>query len=136
MSASGQPLEATTVLTVSAPAAGSDWTTTLTAPGTVMSVAANFSASAVVASRVPRLRLVDASAHVIWQAPVNTVLAASSNNGIVWGPGLTNIGLGGVVTQPLPSGVVFGVGWILSVSTANIDVGDQWANIVITLDNR
>lgn len=123
------------VVTVGAPAAGSDWSFAMTKIATVLAVTATLTASAAVANRVPRLRFIDSGAHILANQTASGNLTASSTGNYSWYPNAISNGLGGILTQPLATGIVLGVGWTVSMSTANLDVADQWSNIVIVLSN-
>lgn len=136
MSASGGASEAISVVLIGNPAAGADWT--YTAPNTVelLAVGATLVTSAAVANRVPRLRFLDNAAHQLTTAPLQSNLVASTTAFCSWYPGATSNGLGGAAVQSMPGGIWLPAGFVVNVSTANIDVADQWSNIALTLINR
>lgn len=136
MSASGGASEAPTVTVIGAPAAGADFSFVIPNVMEILMVNGTLVTSAVVASRVPRLRFTDNAAHILGDSPAQSVQAASSTNRFTWFQGGGLAGLGGDESMPIPIGMYLQPGWILSCSTANIDVGDQWSAFVLTAINR
>jgi hypothetical protein len=97
----------------------------------VKAVRAQFAASAVVASRAPRMVFTNNNGDVLCDLPA-TVIVASQTWRITWGEGLVAVTLSPVAYMAslpdlwLPDGAKIG-----SVTSA-IDVGDQWSGITVT----
>lgn len=122
---------------IPSPAAGSDWSYKVspTDQGIVMAVTATLTTSAVVAARLPAIEYTDQSGLVYLSADCAQPQAASLAVTYTWarefGLGLFAAPVNGQrVSAPLPDA------WLqpndlLSVTTLNKDVADQWSNIVI-----
>lgn len=124
------------VHSVASPAAGQDWSFNVLNTGIVVAVEGVLVTSAVVASRVPRLRFTDPSGRFCADSPELSPITASSTARCVWILGGLATGLGGEDTSALPWGLVVTAGWTVLVATANIDntpgTGDQWSQLVVT----
>lgn len=120
------------VVVVGNPAAGSDWSYTLTRASQLLAVKAVLTTDAVVANRAPALTLSDNAAHTLFVADLITVQVASNTITYSWGVGLPSVAaLGGRIVNGFPP-INMNVGWIVATSTVGLDVNDQWANIVLT----
>lgn len=122
------------LVAVTSPSAGADWTVNV--PGGVgwvlIAASAKLAASAVVANRNPTLQLSDGSSSVrVVETPAST--AASVATVYSWARGggaATTVGATGGASAGLPHLPLFG-GLSLSTVTGNLDVGDQWSQIVL-----
>lgn len=121
------------IVTVTQPAAGADWTTTLANGGSVGSIVAQFVTSAVVANRFPAFQILDNGGHVLWSVQTPTAQAAGITHTYGAGPGVGMNATGSTVMLPLPSGLVVPAGGIVKSVTTALDAGDQWSAIVLTL---
>lgn len=122
------------VIPVPNPAAGADWNINVTAGALwiPLSIRAQLVASAVVANRFPRLRYSDGSS-VFYGSGVAAPATASTNFIYTWARGMGYDRSNGSGTDPsggLPTFPIFG-GFNISVSTASIDVADQWINVFV-----
>lgn len=117
---------------VAVPAPGAEFTQTVPA-GVIwelLSVQCSFTSSAIVAARVPSLRVRDSDGLVTGRWSIGSSQAASLTIAMGWFAGLganvTNNGFASVLPNPpfacLP-------GWVISTSTTLIDVGDQYSII-------
>jgi hypothetical protein len=126
----------TSVITVSVPSAGADWTQTVP-PGEqwiVRAVRAVLTTSATVGNRIPILTLTDAAAHILTQSYNSIADVASNNANFMWANGYQQQNLGNLFTQPWPYELRMQAGWILSTSTLGIVAGDQWSAIQLTVE--
>jgi len=124
---------------IAQPAAGAEWT--ITVPGyaywRVLSIAAQLTASAVAASRSPRINVASSEGiFLTCSSPSNQTAnqivtycvanfglnAILNNNRVVLGMPLDRLWL-----QP---------GWTIKSQTTQIDAGDQWANIIAYVEER
>jgi hypothetical protein len=122
------------VVPIASPAAGADFT--ITTPGestwSVLSIAATLTTSAVVANRVPVLRMTDGSS-VLWRVPALVAVTASLTTQVSW---VAELGYqqaalsGGALTVGLPP-MYLQPGNIVALTTSALDVGDTWTNIVV-----
>ena len=122
------------VHTVQTPAVGHDWSWSGPSIGAfkVLAVRATLTTSAAVANRHPGLTYTDRQGNVLAVSVPVASVTASETAGLTWAHGLTTI-TGAGTEQPialadlwLPDGAT------VSVVTANIDVADQWSNVVVT----
>lgn len=129
-------LSSVIAVSVANPAAGSDFSQTLAAPWTnrlLIQVNGTFATSAVVATRVPRLRVtLGAGGPTILEATATGTQAASSTNRFIWFPGAVAVGAGGEIVSPMPNNMVLPIGAVVTCSTANIDAADQWTSVTLT----
>lgn len=122
---------------IPSPAAGSDWSyePSNTDQGVVMTLTATLTTSIVVASRLPAIYYKDQNGLTYLSADCGQPQAASLAVTYTWarefGLGLFAAPVNGQrVSAPLPDA------WLqpadsIGTKTANMDVGDQWSNIVI-----
>lgn len=136
MSASGGPLESLSVQALANPAAGADWTYTLTAAGQLAAIISTFVTSAAVANRFPAVQIQDGSGHVLWQVQTPSAQIASLTHLYGLGPQVGMNAAGNTVMLPIPPGLVLPAGAIVKSVTTAIDVADQWSNVVLSFDNR
>lgn len=125
--------------TVANPAAGAEWTFTPVS-GTrirVRSVMASFTASATVANRFPTIQIRENVAGLnCGQYPSSFAVTATTVATVSAGSGVsTPTALSNCVTISLPDDTFIGqnsnTNFQLRTLTGNIQVGDQWSNIVI-----
>jgi len=120
-------------ITVTTPAAGAQFSLTVPAGVTwiLNSVRAQLVTSAVVANRTPDLQVKDASGNIVMDAVAGTSQTASATDAWVWGPGLfTSTTLRQSDSVGIPTGMRLNAGWVLQMNVFNMDVGDQWSQIV------
>lgn len=117
------------VVSVAAPAAGSDWSVRV--PGghvwILEAIGARLTTVTTTMSRVPVLTIGDGTGDVLEVVPAGTAERDETRR-FAWLPdqaGLT--GLGGVVS-PLPR-LVLGPGWSVRVVTLGLQAGDAWSQI-------
>jgi hypothetical protein len=126
---------------VANPGAGVDWNVTVqgNTRWRIASLLATFTASATVANRVPIIRLRDVTNAVdLGRFVTPTTITAGLTFFMTAAPGVVNqITSGNDIAIPLPS-PIFLSGLLpangLFVSTAGIQVGDQWSNINLTIE--
>lgn len=113
-------------------AAGSEWTQVVPA-GVVwelLAIQAGFTASAVVATRSPRLQITDGSFLVFEAAPAIQPTAsqvARFSYARNWGyQSIANVA--NVSNQGLPDFALLG-GYVIQSATSNLDAGDQWGAV-------
>ena len=121
-----------------APAAGADWTISVSANTTwaIRAVIARLTTSAAVATRLARVQLFNGSV-VGADVPANVTQLASLVNVYTWAPGLTIAAVGSAptfVTQGLPREVRFPSGFVVRSQTQNIQAADQWDQIQIHIE--
>lgn len=121
---------------VASPAAGADWVASPPAGSTweLLHVKAILTTSAVVANRAPVLRVRDNSGLDLDAYPAAAVVAASLAVEQDWEAGIgsqitTILNVAGM-SEPPP---LVPLGGSLRSLTANLDVGDQWSGIVLTV---
>jgi hypothetical protein len=126
---------------VANPAAGADWSVTVQANcrWRIASLLATFTASATVANRVPIIRLRDVTNAVdLGRFVAPTAITAGLAFFMTAAPGIVNqITSGNDIAIPLPQPIIMS-GQLpvngLFVSTAGIQVGDQWSSINLTIE--
>ena len=125
------------VITVAVPGAGAEWTYTIPASHTyrIHLIAFTFATSATVATRGFRLNLTDAAANRLLTVPSSTQVASLTNfyTGEAGASPVTvapNLGF----SMPAP-GLLAAAGWVLSSSTVNIQVGDQYSAIFLVVED-
>lgn len=129
----GTPVRKTVL--VANPAAGADWTVTVPAGEfwDVQSLTATLTTSAVVGNRAPRLEVSD-GVNRINEIQPSTIEAASlavrwgMSGGGSTGSNSNGAGIGG---WSGPSPFLLNPGYIISTSTVNLDVADQWSQIAL-----
>lgn len=114
------------------PAAGNDWAVGEASSKQLVAVFAQLVTSAVVANRLPSLKIQDGAGRVAAQIPASSVQAASLTETYVWAVGMPFASGQNVNLVPLPGGVAVGNGWIISTVTTALQAADQWSNIFIT----
>lgn len=126
----------TTEKIVASPAAGAEWSLAVPARTTweVLSVRHKLTTSAVVANRAAGLKVSDPNGLTLYQLSPQAVIAASLNSFIDFLPGL---GATEAIQQqqallPTPAPILT-EGWTIGSLTGNIDVGDQYSGIVLTV---
>jgi hypothetical protein len=123
------------LFTVGNPAAGADWSFTLTANQKmrIQSFNAQLVTSATVANRIVRT-LVNPAGNInpVWQAPPSQVIPASTTAQVSAASGqFTATTDTTTVNVALPSPLLMGPTDVVQVKTLNLQVGDQWSNIAI-----
>jgi len=126
----------TRVLQIATPAAGADFVNTniATQRFALKSLSATFTASATVANRNVSITI-DQGGSIVWQDDLSVSITAGqviSVNG-----SQTNVPTGVVTTTlffVLPPGLIMMPQWNIRSVTANIQVGDQWSNIFMNLE--
>lgn len=120
------------VLAPADPAAGTDWTLQATGAATlrIVSLRAVLVTSAAIANRQVRL-IADDTERVWWEVEASAVQTAGSTTNYCAYTGAVLAGvLGGTFTLPLPqAGLLLLPGHRLRVSTAALDVADQWSAV-------
>lgn len=111
------------------PAAGAEISITVPAGVTweLISLIAVFTASAVVATRRPRLQVTDGTTAGV-RVSANTNATASQVLSYGWLQDVANVSVGTDGTTAIPH-LTLEPGWIVSTSTIAIDPGDQWSAI-------
>lgn len=124
-------LTADTVVPVTNPAAGADWSVTLAAGGRLRVARGQLQASAAVANRVPSLEIRDASSNLLFRGSGPT---ATAGQGIRynWAPGLGFSSVIDGVTASVPD-LLLPAGAVINVSTNSIQGGDQWSGVTLTV---
>ena len=124
-------------MSVAAPAAGANWSVTVTANDewNLRSAICTLTTSATVATRSLVLQVLDRASDVVMELPVGGTLAASSASDFCWVSlaGSTTTGnnaAGQVGYGVLPDGW-FPPGWSVRVSTNNLQTGDQYSAIYL-----
>lgn len=121
------------VVQIANPAAGADWSVTV--PGgrlwRPLGITAKLVTSAVAGTRSPALKLTDQTNTLVELAPFSTqatglTVLYSWSNGSVSGAGSSATG---VITTALPDWVL-PAGYVIGPTTAAIDTGDQWSQVV------
>jgi hypothetical protein len=136
VSASGGAVEGSTVVAPANPAAGADWSFTITAGGTLQSVTARLVTSATAANRTPQLVVTDGAGHTVALSPAAPAQPASATATYQWSAtSPSQAATGATVTLPVPA-LTAAVGWTVATTTAGIQAGDQWSNIVIAFTDR
>lgn len=120
-------------VTIPAPAVGTDWSQVV--PGgrlwELLSIFGSLAASAAAVTRRPRLTVND-GAGVALQIPANTNLAASTTNTYTWAQGATSTSAGTDSCMGIPD-MYLPAGFTIAAATLNLDVGDQWTAIQLTV---
>lgn len=124
------------VVTLSNPAAGADFTTTVPAGVTwiLRGVTAILTTAVTVATRAAALQVTDATPHLLLDSPGGSTEAASLADTYSWFNGGGAILVGLVNVGGLPAEFRCPAGWIIGSKTANIQAGDQWSAVVITVE--
>lgn len=93
------------------------------------SIFTTFTASATVANRTPRLRVLDADFNVIMFFPASVTVAASTTTQVQFftGAGTAYQGGDGSLVVPVPD-LFLPVGWQISIGAVNIQAGDTVSN--------
>lgn len=119
---------------VDTPLAGHDfsWTGPVTAPFRVVSIYGQLLTSAVVATRLPSVELLDAAGNVLARMSPQFGQAASKTDGYTWANGL-----GGDSQQQVYNQAGLPLLWLpprakVASVTGAIDVGDQWSAVTIS----
>lgn len=136
MSTSGGASELPTVITPNNPAAGADWSFTLTQAGTLQAIRARLACSAVVANRFIHFRITDPSGNIVYQTPGPTAQGAGQTitYNCIPGTPYSSADTSNFIV-PIPE-IPVGVGWVISSLTSALDAGDQWSNLVLTFTDR
>lgn len=116
------------------PAAGADWTYTVPAGFTqvLVSVRAVLTTSAVVANRVPVLRITIPTGQIVADIAAIAAQTASTTITYVWMAGAPANNTNNVQQMSLPQGLRLPAGSVVQTITAGISAGDQWSSISIT----
>ncbi len=125
------------VVPVPSPAAGADWSVAV--PGgtlwVVRALKAQLATSAVVANRIPNLRVTDGT-NVVCQIAHQQNITTGTTSILSWiagWPGPFYGNLNQSLTDWFPEFPLHG-GYVVGPVTANLDAGDQWSAIVATVD--
>jgi hypothetical protein len=118
-------------IAVTNPAAGADWTATVTQAGVLQSLRARLVTNATVANRVPLFIINDDSARTVYASAPFTQTAGLTVD-YIWGLALPINNTNGVSLVPIPQIVVM-PNWIIKVVTTAIQAGDQWNPITYSL---
>lgn len=118
------------------PAAGADWTTTVPAgvAWIVRGVTAQLDTSVAVATRAVTLQFLDSSANLLLDSIGGATEVASIDDVYSWFNGGQASFEGLVISGGLPAEFRLPAGWVIRSATANIDAGDQWSKIVLTVE--
>jgi hypothetical protein len=122
--------------TVANPAAGADWTTTVT-NGLMwkpVSISALFTASGAAANRFPVLEFADITAKIFFAVPVNAAIIAGQAIQCSWYPGANPVNVNNFQTMALPIDGRVGANMRIKTVTTAIDAGDAWTNIRMLLE--
>ncbi len=117
------------------PAAGADFTITMPTNGRVRvsTLNAQLVTSATVINRIVRVQIKNGLGNLVYQAPPQQVIPASTTAQVTFAPGqITSVVDVTTVNVPLPGPVVLGGGFTLGTSTTNLQIGDQWSNISLS----
>lgn len=117
------------------PAAGADFTFTLTYARRLVAVFANYLPSAVVANRFPHLEFLAPSGAVLFYAMPPPAIVASANLNISWYPasGVNTAIADAAINIPMADIQLPAQSKIQSVTTG-IQVADQWANVKLLFE--
>lgn len=124
------------VTTVEQPAAGTDWVYDLPQNRLVSvgAVTAKLVTSTAVANRRPKLRVKDATGHIVVSIPVTTAITASSTRWISWGRSMGAAFLSGShEVSSLPE-IILPPNCTIGTTTTAIAAGDQWSTVVLLLE--
>ena len=122
------------VIQVPSPAAGADWSVQV--PGgerwSIRSLVAQLQTSAVVANRGARVEVSDGNVRVAsyQAAQVQAASVVARHTLVPGGPAGANA-QSQASQWPGPDPFILPPGWVLSTSTVNLDVGDQWSQIAL-----
>lgn len=129
-------LRLTQEIPVAAPAAGADpsFSPPSGAAWEVLAVTGQLVTSAVVANRRPALRVTDQNGRFSTRVESAQTQAASLTSIYTWLAGLSAAIIGTQVNQLLPDPPLLVLpGRSLAFVTANLDVGDQWSALMLTV---
>lgn len=117
------------------PAAGADIVYALTASERIRSLRATFTASAAAANRTIALYIDDGAGHNLYSTQLGTAITAGQTADISWAIGAFQGAIAASTenSQQLPDLGVLPSGYRIRTSTAGIQAGDQWSNVVIEL---
>lgn len=123
------------IVAAAQPGAGADWSWQAPFIGRwrLHSVLAHFVASAVVANRNVRLRIVDANGGPFLTVGLAASIVASAVQDVCFAPTLPATAFAGVITNGMPVTELL-PGAVVSVTTAGLDVGDQWSAINLVIE--
>ena len=125
-------LGANSLLTVTVPAAGAEWTTTVPANQRweIRSIIFTFTASSTIASRRPGIQI-KLPTNVFWSIPAPADILLSQVSTINFYKGAIDINdqTGFRQTAPLPDKIVLGPTTVINSLTTNIQAGDQYSAI-------
>jgi hypothetical protein len=123
-------------IAIANPAAGADWTETVPAgvAWILRAATATLTTAVAVATRQVDLQVTDATPNLLLSSPGGTSEAASLADAYSWfnGGGSASVALS--VTGGLPAEFRCPAGWIIKATTANIQAGDQWSKVVLTVE--
>lgn len=117
--------------------AGLDWSFTVPSNTRwkVRAVSAFLTASATVASRLVALNLKDTVGNIYYGMQCNASQTASQALRYNWYPGAPFTALiTSVITSPIPTDTVLFTNMSISVTTANLQAGDQWSLITMAVE--
>lgn len=123
-------------ITVGNPAAGADWTFTIPANTRmrIQSIGMTFVTSAAAGNRCPRIMLSDGG-NPYWRGVPQAVQAASLTIGIYSAPAVcTSVVSANTLNIALPNNLVMLAGQSIQSATSGLDVGDQYSQIVIEVE--
>jgi len=123
---------------VTTPAAGADWSLSVSANvnWAIRSICARLTTAAAVATRLARVQVFSGSL-VSADVPAFATQAASLVNIYTWAPGVTGASIGsapGFVSQGFPREIRLPPGNIIRSQTENIQAADQWDQIVVQIE--
>ncbi len=123
-------------IVITNPAPGVDWTQLVptNARWRIRSIVATFTASAVVATRIPRLVFFPSGLFTaVFEGPV-TITAGQAFQ-ITWAAGFGVAGFQGVAANLfMPAEMILMQAGLFKVQTQNLQAGDQWSSIVIYVE--
>ena len=124
-------------VTLANPAAGADWSVTVP-PGaifTLNSVSGTLATAAGGSARIPTLVITDAAGNTVFNGPATASVNASSTENFTWSNAPAPPPAAAAATVgPLPAGMRLGPGWTVKTVTSGIQPGDQWSNVVLSVN--
>lgn len=115
------------------PAAGADFTWTVTQAGLLLAVNGQLVTSATVISRDVTLLVADASANRIYTGPLVVSQTASETYTYTFQGAPILSGVVPNIVGAIPLNAYVKAGWTVSSSTLDLQTGDQWSAITILM---